>query len=233
MTTNQNMIRKMGNYEIIQRTLDGYFEANALLRQWNNDIQHEDKREMNKFLSSEKTKEFIETIVERENEKSIFRDFGELQVVIKGKTRGLLHGGSLPASVWMHPLLFIDFAMWINPRFKYDVLKFVFDEMIKYRHEAGDEYRTLAAAIQKIVKKDFIYPAMSKIAEGLNWVIFNSHEPAIRNKFGDEDKQRELSTLEKKLADLINEGFLTNFDQVLNYLRKRYNEKNYPKVFAT
>lgn len=31
----------------------------------------------------------------------------------------------------MHPLLFIDFAMWLNPAFKYDVLKFVYDELRK------------------------------------------------------------------------------------------------------
>ena len=38
------------------------------------------------------------------------------------KTRGKYNGGT-----WMHPMLFIDFAMWINPSFKYDVLKFVYD----------------------------------------------------------------------------------------------------------
>ena len=34
----------------------------------------------------------------------------------------------------------------------------------------------------------------------------------LRNKFGDEKKQRELWQLEKKVADLINEGFITGFD---------------------
>ncbi|MBC7407182.1 MAG: KilA-N domain-containing protein [Arcicella sp.] len=29
------------------------------------------------------------------------------------------------AGTWMHPILFIDFAMWINPKFKVKVLKFV------------------------------------------------------------------------------------------------------------
>lgn len=44
----------------------------------------------------------------------------------------------------------------------------------------------------------------------------------IRNKFGDENKQRELAQFEKKVADLINEGFITNFDNLLNYLRNQY-----------
>jgi hypothetical protein len=231
MKTNQNMIRKMGNYDIIQRTQDGYFDANLLLRQWNKQPEHT-QRKMEVFLSSPNTKEFIETIKNRENPTGQNCLIGDLHVVIKWKKRALKEGGSLPASVWMHPLLFIDFAMWINPSFKYDVLKFVYDEMIKHRHEAGDEYRAIGDAIKKIVPAHFIKTAMCKMGEALNWIVFNNHEPGIRNKFGDEQKQHELAMLEKKVADLINEGFITDYGQVVNYLRKLYHEKNYPKIFA-
>lgn len=60
------------------------------------------------------------------------------------------------------------------------------------------------------------------MSEALNWIVFNQHEKMIRNKFGDENKQRELAQFEKKVADLINEGFITNFDNLLNYLRNQY-----------
>lgn len=53
----------------------------------------------------------------------------------------------------------------------------------------------------------------------------------LRNKQGDESKQRELWQLEKKVADLINEGFITNFDNLIAYLRKQYSKRNYPDVF--
>ena len=33
MITNQLMLRKMGDFDVIQRTKDGYFEANSLLSQ--------------------------------------------------------------------------------------------------------------------------------------------------------------------------------------------------------
>mgnify|MGYP000505819971 CR=1 FL=1 len=36
---------------------------------------------------------------------------------------------------------------------------------------------------------------------------------------------------EKKVADLINEGFITSYDPLINYLRKLYNKKNNPAVF--
>ena len=44
-------------------------------------------------------------------------------------------------------------------------------------------------------------------------------------------KQRDLWQLEKKVADLINEGFITNFDNLIDYLRKQYSKRNYPSVF--
>lgn len=215
MKTNQEMIRKMGNFNVIQRTKDGMFNATDLLKQWNN--QSCSERKMDNFFASHKTNEFINTIIEREKLNT--------PKMVYLKTRGKKGG------TWMHPMLFIDFAMWINPEFKYDVIKFVHDEMIRYRNEAGDAYRELSSAVMKIVPNDFMPKAMRKIGEALNWIIFNGHERLLRNKHGDESKQRELWQLEKKVADLINEGFITSYDPLINYLRKLYNKKNNPAVF--
>jgi hypothetical protein len=219
MKTNQNMTRMMGDFEVIQRTQDSMFNATKLLQQWN---EHSGQRkDISHFFQNKATKEFIEAIKAEHG----ITGTADNQIFIKKK------GGSDRGSTWICDLLFIDFAMWINPAFKVKVLKFVNDEMIKYRHEAGDEYRELGAAIEKIVPGHFVKTAMMKIAEALNWIVFNRHETGIRNKFGDEQKQRELYTLEKRVADLINEGFIFEYEQVVNYLRKRYHEKNYPKVF--
>lgn len=215
MKTNQEMIRKMGNFNVIQRTKDGMFNATDLLKQWNN--QSCSERKMDNFFASHKTNEFINTIIEREKLNT--------PKMVYLKTRGKKGG------TWMHPMLFIDFAMWINPEFKYDVIKFVHDEMIRYRNEAGDAYRELSSAVMKIVPNDFMPKAMRKIGEALNWIIFNGHERLLRNKHGDESKQRELWQPEKKIADLINEGFITSYDPLINYLRKLYNKKNNPAVF--
>ena len=215
MKTNQEMIRKMGNFNVIQRTKDGMFNATDLLKQWNN--QSCSERKMDNFFASHKTNEFINTIIEREKLNT--------PKMVYLKTRGKKGG------TWMHPMLFIDFAMWINLEFKYDVIKFVHDEMIRYRNEAGDAYRELSSAVMKIVPNDFMPKAMRKIGEALNWIIFNGHERLLRNKHGDESKQRELWQLEKKVADLINEGFITSYDPLINYLRKLYNKKNNPAVF--
>lgn len=61
MKTNQEMIRYIGQYCVIQRTSDGFFDANSLLKEWNSKSDNP-KREMKKFLSSPKTEEFITAI---------------------------------------------------------------------------------------------------------------------------------------------------------------------------
>lgn len=218
MKTNQLMKRKMGDFSVTQRTKDGFFNATYLLKQWNQ--KHTSERKMDNYFNSEKSKEFISTIMERENLHT------PKLVYVKSKASRGENAGT-----WMHPLLFIDFAMWINPSFKYDVLKFVYDEMIKYRNEAGDAYNRLGSAVAKIVQKDFMPKAMQKIGEALNWIVFNEHERNIRNQYGDESKQRELYELEKKVADLINEGFIKTYEQLITYLRNVYSHKQIPDVF--
>lgn len=206
----------MGEFEVTQRTSDGFFNATELLKQWNGKLGM--KKEIDDYFKNKSTSELIEVIKEREN-----LNTGDSPYL---KSRGKYSGGT-----WMHPVLFIDFAMWINPKFKYDVIKFVYDEMIKFRNEAGDNHREMASAIQKIVSKDFMPTAIKKVSEAINWVVFNQHEKMIRNKFGEENKQRELAQLERKVTDLINDGFIVSYESLLNYLRRQYHMRNSPKIF--
>jgi hypothetical protein len=230
MKTNQIMVRPMGDFEIIQRTCDGKFDCTNLLAQWNKTNKNNIKK-IGDYLRLKETREFVKALMEEPEfkdgnshllESDDYKDFPKSIVVV---TRGK-NGGT-----YMTPLMFLDFAMWLNPAFKVKVLKFVQDEMIRYRNDAGDAYKELSSAIMKIVPKDFMPKAMQKIGEALNWVVFNQHEKMLRNKFGDEKKQRELWQLEKKVADLINEGFITSFDNLISYLRNQYQKRNYPPVF--
>ena len=46
-------------------------------------------------------------------------------------------------------------------------------------------------------------------------------------------KQYELFSMERQVAMLINDGFLHSYDQVIEYLRKKYSEKYLPSVLQT
>ena len=132
----------------------------------------------------------------------------------------------------MHPFLFIDFTMWINPEFKYDVIKFVYDELIKYRVDAGIEYKEVGRVISSIVDKSFIATAMSNVSKAINHIVFGGHESGIRNKQGCESKMRKLLDIEKNIVMLIDCGFVSTYDQLMNYLRKEWVKRWQPKELA-
>lgn len=173
MKTNQEMVRYIDTLPVVQRTCDGFFDGSELLRHWNA-IEGNSRRRMTEFLESPKTKEFLKALADDESQRSK-TDIGENQLLIKVKGRNTKNGKT-PDKVWMNPLLFIKFAMWINPTFEVKVLRFVYDEMIRYRNDAGDAYKELGNAVGKIVPKKFMKVAMPKVAEAINFIIFNQHE---------------------------------------------------------
>lgn len=180
MKTNQEMVRYIDNFSVVQRTSDGYFDGGELLRQWNG-VRGNEQRKMEEFLSAKQTSYFIEALIAEERENGLGENSPKIdnQVVKKLIVRKKGKAGRPREQVWMHPFLFTKFAMWINPRFEVKVIRFVYDEMIRYRNDAGDAYKELSSAVMKIVPKDFMPKAMQKVGEALNWVIFNNHEKNV------------------------------------------------------
>ena len=72
---------------------------------------------------------------------------------------------------------------------------------------------------------------MTKIAQALNFVCTNHHEREMRNQM-DEPTMKEMVRLEQDVTLLINEGLLTSIDSTINYLRKKWNAKYRPQLFA-
>lgn len=213
MKTNQIMIRPMGEFKVTQRTKDGFFCATELLKQWNHYSGM--KKEVGDYFDNHSTKELISTIVDREN----LNKGNSPYLKARGKNGG----------TWMHPVLFIDFAMWINPSFKYDVIKFVYDEMIKFRNLAGDAYPSMCRAVRSIMPEPIFREKVKDLARSLNIIVYGKHESEMRNKIGDEAKIREMYELEKQIAQWINIGLVGNYKQLKAALNKLYYQK-YPNA---
>lgn len=217
MKTSVPMIRKMGNYEIVQRTKDSYFSASSLLKQWNKSIGNADLR-INKFLYQVKTKEFIDALSEQVNEEN--QPIPENQLVIETKAKTSKNGKRIPGEVWMHPYLFIKFAMWLNPKFEVKVIKFVYDNLMDNRNQAGDNYIGLSNSVQRLYNCDY-----RRMAKGLNWIVFNRHKNGIRQEATPEQLQ-ELIDLQKKLAFAIDMGYIRTFDELINEMQRMYHLKH-------
>ena len=164
MKTNQVMIRQMGDFQVEQRTRDGFFNLTSLIKQWNNHVDNQQvlnpqksgvlkKKDLDDYLSNKSTSDFIHVIMDREN----LQDKKDVVRTVKGK-----HGGT-----WVHPMFFIDAGMWINPYFKYDVLKFVQDEMIKFRNLAGDAYPEMCKAVYTIIPEKIFKEKIAALAKEL------------------------------------------------------------------
>lgn len=203
MKTNVVMIRKMGELEVYQRTQDGMFDATYLLKQWSK--QTGNRKDISAFLKLDSTKEFITALESTETRKVVS--------VTKG-------GKSQNQGTWMQPLLFIDFCMWINPTFKVTVLRFVYDELIKQRTDAGDGYIALSAAGIKLNGYDFI-----EVAKALQWLVFGRSGKELRQT-ATQDELKMLNTIQTQLAFAIDMGYIKTYEQLINEMRKLWNLKN-------
>lgn len=202
------MIRPMGQFEVIQRTKDGMFNATSLLKEWNN--YNGSKKQVKDFFDLKQTDTFLDELLKDED----FLHGGNRPYVKSKASRGV------NAGTWMHPYLFIKFAMWMNPKFELQVIKFVYDQLIDNRHNAGVNFSRLTKSVKKFKKVD--YPT---IAKGLNWIVFGVHEKNIRNT-ASESQLNELTELQNKLSFAIDMNYIKNFSELLKEMRKLYHAKH-------
>lgn len=207
LKTNVVMIRKMGTFEVTQRTKDGMFNANNILKQWN--FSNNSKKKLKDYFKNKSTKDFIKTM-QSDDEFMI----GGIVPMIKSKANKGDNAGT-----WMHPYLFIDYCMWLNPKFKLSVIKFVYDELIKNRHSAGDNYKMLSSAGVKLKGYNF-----KEVATALNWIVFNKNAKDLRQSATQEELQ-EISEIESKLAYSIDMGYIKDYEHLLKEMSKLWNKK--------
>jgi hypothetical protein len=205
----------MGNFNVIQRTKDSFFNATELINGWNK--YSGQKKNINHFLDNSSTNDFIEALIDELNIRNHEKPIN--QIVKRTKALTDKKGNRKAGCVWMTPMLFIKFAMWLNPHFEVKVIKFVHDNLIAFRHNAGDNYLGLTNAVSKF--KDVNY---SQLAKGLNYIIFDRHEKGIRQTATEKELDN-LRELEKKLAFAVDMGYIRTFDELLNEMRKMYHRK--------
>lgn len=148
MKTEVVMKRELFGSEISQKSKSEFFSATDLVKAGNkwritNDMQ---PFSMNQWLNQKGTKEFISVLEESEG-----------VVKITGRGRG--------KHTWVHPLLFLDMALAINPKLKVEVYKWLYDSLLKYRNESGTSYSKMCGAIYQNAKnKDLFTGDIKKLA---------------------------------------------------------------------
>lgn len=186
MVTNQLMIREKDAF--VQRTKDGYFNATKLINSWNSKDGVQ-KKQLARYWENSGTNEFIEQLKKEGIEKPS----------ITGR------GTGPSAGTWMHPKLFIDFAMWLSVEFKSIVIDYVLDGLIKSRHDAGDYYNEMCAVImEKYIEYNNVKPPATIYINEANMIKDIAKIERTRNELTEKELNK-LTLLQKINAQLIRE----------------------------
>lgn len=168
------MERRLFDVSIKQQSGGGFFSATDLVNAGNKWRLHNDKSLFNLSMYL-KSKSFCEFKDEMESK------YGN--VIINGRGRN--------SATWVHPLIFIDIALAINPKLKIEVYEWLFDNLIKFRNDSGDSYKEMCAAL---------YIRFKNKSEFHNYIINVANR--IKKSLGVSDWQK-ASEEELRKRDLI------------------------------
>jgi hypothetical protein len=202
MKTPQIMVRSLSGLPVRQNHKTGMFNANDLLSIYNEQNAGKEKR-LDHFLNTATTQDYMKVIEEDiaggqaeapnelgfDLENSNYRKNSKLirpETVVK-TSRGSVNGGT-----WMHPYLFIDFAMWLSPEFKLQCMKWLSDKLIKFRDEAGDSFLEVNRAIRMRhgEQRQIVYVDEARM---INSLVFEGGQGGQRNQA----TEAELSLLDR------------------------------------
>lgn len=130
MKTEVIMVRQLFGCDIKQKSKSEFFSSTDLIKAGNkwrilNDLP---PFNFNQWKNNDSTKEFIKEIEDK---------FGS--AIISGKGRG--------NNTWVHPYLFLDIALAIDPKLKIEVYQWLFDSLLKFRNDSGDSYKKMCGAL--------------------------------------------------------------------------------------
>jgi hypothetical protein len=134
-------------------------------------------------------------------------------------------GARQTKTTWCNPYIFVLIALELNPEIYAKMVIWLTDELLLNRIEAGDFCKALNRSIQIFNPTAIQYITLAK---ALNHIVFNKHEPGIRNT-GTKEQLKELAAIEEKLAFAIDMEYIKTFDSLIIELRKIYNLKGYKK----
>ena len=174
METEVVMKRELFGCQISQKSKSEFYSATDLSKAGNEWRRKQGLTDFNlsQYLKNKSTTEFL----------------NELE--IKYKTKCKIIGRGAGANTWVHPLLFIDIALAINPKLKIEVYEWLFDHLIKYRNESGDSYKEMCGALYDLHtnKKEFagfivMVADYIRTSTGVtNWQEANESQLEIRDK---------------------------------------------------
>ena len=120
---------------VSQKSKSGFFSATELERVGNKfrAMNNLPLIRLNTYFSNSANKDFMAELEKK---------YGKVKTDGRGKGN----------HIWVHPLLFLDIALWIDPKMKVEVYEWLMDNLLKFRNESGDSYKKMCGALYLYAK---------------------------------------------------------------------------------
>lgn len=145
-------------------------------------------------------------------------DLGKLDLAYK-------KGKGVDQKWYVNPYLFVMIALEMDPEIYAEVVIWLTDGLIENRNEAGDAYVRMCSAISRIVSnKNDLKDNIKRVAKAINFIVFNKHEDGIRNT-ASKDELNDIIAIENVIASVIDDGFVKDYNSLINYLGDKWKRK--------
>jgi len=206
MKTKPVMQREFYDSYVCQRTSDGFFNATEFLKRVN-EISGK-QMDLRDFWKNKNTDEFLNALdIELVTNGGNSPHLEGVDNKKHSKTHQTARGNK--GATWMHPYLFVKFAMWLSPSLEVKIIKWVYDNLIEFRLLAGDHYREMCDAIAlryfDYYKKAAGPDVFIQEAHIVNQIVFDNPHGNQRNTATEEQLDL-LNRMQKANIRLIREG---------------------------
>ena len=126
---------------------------------------------------------------------------------------------------YMNPYLFLVVAMEMSPEVCADVVMWFVDNIVGVRNAAGDAYIEMCSSVSSLISdKSNLKESLSRIAKGINFVVFGVHEEGIRNRASFEELDMIVS-IERNISYAIKAGYIKDYNGVINDLGRQWKDR--------
>lgn len=127
---------------------------------------------------------------------------------------------------WGHPLLWLDFAMWLSPQFKVACLKLIADKVIDFRIDTIDLHNQMKEVLSTL---SLSVGQIIRLQTDINMCAFGAEYnqvKSIRDNKANEDALDRLKTIQNTIIQLVECGMATDYCDIQKYL-KNYHRKQW------